>query len=295
MYPRAGLWRIHCTAVPPREPGAGDVWVCPADGKEMVFVPAGSFPMGTTASELPGAQLRVMDSSRMVRAEPGRALAENFSSVRVLGDDGRVWLVPTDEMIRCEDGHPQRLVHLDAYWIDRAEVTVGEFRLFCREAERPMPEAPVQGWQDTRLVSNATWHDAAAYAEWAGKRLPTEAEWEKAARGTDGRSYPWGDEKPEPGTRHWCTGVSPVGQFVVDASPFGCLDMLSNGWEWCADRWEESRAEGPKPGHAPEMPALSIDRSLRGSGGGTEPCTTRYGLAPTSRHRFVGFRCARSA
>jgi len=89
---------------------------------------------------------------------------------------------------------PQREVYLDGYWIYKYEVRVAQYRKFCQHTGREMPSPPSWRWADDHPMVNVTWDDAAAYTRWAGGRLPTEAQWEKAARGTDGREYPWGDD-----------------------------------------------------------------------------------------------------
>ncbi len=93
-----------------------------------------------------------------------------------------------------DDEHPQHTVDLTGYWIYRTDVTVAQYRKFCTATGREMPDAPDWGWQDDHPVVNVDWDDANAYADWAGAALPTEAQWEKAARGTDGRIYPWGND-----------------------------------------------------------------------------------------------------
>jgi len=157
----AVVWR---TPDPPTDPQAGDVWISPKDEAEMVYVPAGEFIMGSTDADI----------AALLKADPSLE-AELFA-----------------------DEQPQFRAHLPGYWIDKCEVTVAQYRRFCEETGREMPPAPPWGWQDDHPIVLVTWDDAAAYAKWAGKRLPTEPEWEKAARGTDGRKYPWGSQWPPP-------------------------------------------------------------------------------------------------
>ncbi len=140
------------------------------------------------------------------------------------------------------DERPQHTVHLDAFWIDRTEVTNARYRLCVEAGACAEPEC----WDDDALnapdqpVVCVTWRDAVGYAAWAGGRLPTEAEWEKAARGTDGRLYPWGDGAPdcERANYNRCVGLPlPVGSLPGGASPYGVLDMAGNVHEWVSDRY----------------------------------------------------------
>ena len=111
----------------------------------------------------------------------------------VLVSSGEFTMGSTDSSYLLSDARPQRMVALSSYWICKYEVTVAQYRKFCTATSRPMPDPPSWGWIDSHPMVNVTWADAAAYCAWAGGRLPSEAEWEKAARGTDARLYPWGE------------------------------------------------------------------------------------------------------
>ena len=213
------------------------------------------------------------------------------------------------------DQRPAHTVNLNAFWIDRTEVTNDMYGLCVRAAVCTPP-------QQTRSISRAnyfgspafanfpvlfvSWTQAQAYCVWAGRRLPTEAEWEKAARGSDGRLYPWGNQAPDPKRLNFgASGVGDtvaVGQFPSNASPYGALDMAGNAWEWVADFYNAgyyavSPADNP-PG--PDKTGCSGGdcRVLRGGAwdGGAQDVTTTVRLfygQNDSRDGFT-FRCAQS-
>ena len=279
-------------------------YVHSGDGGAMVYVPAGYFLRGTTKVE-------------------AASLSRQF---------GDFFGVET----------PQRSVYLSAYYVDKFEVTNRQYGIFLDVLTRgrrhlPHPDAPPDKdytptyWRDRRLngpdypVTAVDWYDAYAYCRWAGKTLPTEAQWEKAARGPDGLAYPWGDAwqadysnnvestfgHPVLGDRQWVlllgnldldamTGFTrPVGSFPQGASPYGAHDMGGNLWEWVRDRYIKDYYHAA-PSHDPPGPAdASPYRVLRGGcwsshRGKIRAAYRNYDLA-ADRHLEIGFRCALAA
>ncbi|MHB1461698.1 MAG: formylglycine-generating enzyme family protein [Armatimonadota bacterium] len=196
---------------------------------------------------------------------------------------------------------PRRSVYLDGFWIYKNEVTVVQYRTFCQATYRAMPEAPKEGWQDIYPITGVNWQDAADYAAWAQVSLPTEAQWEKAARGTDGREYPWGnswDITKCVNYQNSTTGIEPVGSYPTGVSPYGCMDMAGNAWEWCSD-WYDANYYHVAPSKNPKGPSSGSMRAMRGGAWFNFAlrdydfrCAYRFGFNPAAHEFNYGFRCA---
>jgi formylglycine-generating enzyme required for sulfatase activity len=275
-------------AVPPTDtPVPLTATLAPSASPDMVYVPAGEFIMGSTAAQV----------------DYALALCNEY-----VGDCQRSWF---------EDEQPQHTVYLDAFYINKTEVTNAQYRACVEDGACDAPS-------DTTYYDNASyaqhpvvyvrWNDADAYCRWAGKRLPTEAEWEKAAQGTDGRVYPWGDtfegsklnfcdkncskEWREASVDDGYADTAPVGSYPAGASPYGALDMAGNVSEWVAD-WYDSGYYSQSPGRNPPGPDSGWERLLRG--GSWDDAAdivrraNRYWITPDYRNSYGGFRCARDS
>jgi serine/threonine-protein kinase len=237
------------------------------DGMEMVYVPSGSFTMG--------------------------------SQPHVVG--------PNEE--------PPHVVYLDDYWIDKYEVTNAQYRM-CEQAG--VCDAPSEVSSYTRgliygsseyddyPVTFVNWYQANKYCSWAGRHLPSEAEWEKAARGTDGRLYPWGNENPNRALLNFRGDVdftTQVGSYPAGASPYGAFDMAGNVWEWVND-WYKWDYYISSPSKNPPGPATGDDKVLRGGFWGDnsgwvssvsrQRCNPENSFCYYGFHGILGFRCASS-
>ncbi len=255
------------------------------DGAEMVLIPAGEFEMGTNSAEIPGL---VQWSKKW------------YSSTQA------GWF---------ERETPRHTVYLDAFYMDKYEVTNASYKKFIDATGQKAPGY----WNDSKYnaldqpVVGVSWNNAKAYAEWAGKRLPTEAEWEKAARGgLVGRKFPWGDSDPDgiqcnfadkntnsdwsdknmDDSYHY---TAPVGSFPP--SGYGLYDIAGNVWEWCADWYDENYyTESTK--RSPTGSDSGIFRVLRGGSWVSDPNSLRAAYrgydAPADTGRLIGFRCGAS-
>jgi formylglycine-generating enzyme required for sulfatase activity/predicted Ser/Thr protein kinase len=246
----------------PTPPDPVATQVSPVDGMVQVYIPSGQFLMGS------------------LEAEPGAGKEEK----------------------------PQHPVYLSVYWIDQTEVTNAMYSRCVREGVcRPPRETrsstrpayfdePGFGSYPVLYVS---WQDADAYCRWAGRRLPSEAEWEKAARGDDGRTYPWGEYPPGRGMANFNNQVGDtraVGSYPAGASPYGALDMAGNVAEWVAD-WYDPDYYPVSPASNPTGPESGEFRLLRGGSWFNMQramrTTFRLSNYPDLQSDTVGFRCAR--
>ncbi|MGP0564993.1 MULTISPECIES: formylglycine-generating enzyme family protein [unclassified Nitrospina] len=238
------------------------------DGKEMVLVPAGEFIMGTDKTDPEKKHLKIGAVKPLFR-----------------------------------DQQPRHTVFLDAFYIDKYEVTNREYKQFVESVQyHEYPGHWLNGMylpeQGDLPVTGITWGEALAYAMWAGKSLPTEAQWEKAARGTDGRLYPWGNDYEKGVANIGLDGprkLMPVGSFPRDVSPFQAFDMGGNVMEWTLDWYL------PYPGSDFQFKKFGTDlKVLRGNGfqeGGHyfldehRYVFHRSEVRPDDYFDNVGFRC----
>lgn len=202
-----------------------------------------------------------------------------------------------------DDTRPPHRVRLEAFSLSRTEVTREQYAKFMAATKHPEPphfNAPRFN-KPTQPVIGVSWEDAVAFSKWAGGRLPTEAEWEYAARGSDGRTYPWGNQEPDRARAHFHQdigfgGTIVVGSFPEGASPIGLLDLAGNVFEWCAD-WYAADYYATSPPANPRGPATGTQRVIRGGAWISLPdalrASARAKYPPASRSILVGFRVAR--
>lgn len=265
-------------AAPTSTPVAGDTWTRPTDGMEMVYVPGGEFQMGSTDEQ-------VDQAWETCKRESG----------------------PGCKREEFEHEHPLHTVALHGFWLDRTEVTNAQYRL-CVNTGVCHPsgyEDDSEFNADNHPVVGVDWYDATDYCQWAGARLPTEAEWEYAARGSEGRVRPWGDTFDETRCNYsdWAHDeddgyrwTAPVGSYPNGVSWCGALDLAGNVYEWVAD-WYGDYPSGKQVN--PTGPSSGELRVLRGGSfadsSGIVRSADRYYAAPNDWGIGVfGFRCARS-
>ena len=225
--------------------------------------------------------------------------------------EGAMVVVPAGEFMMGSaagdsDEQPEHKVYLDSFSMDVYEVTVGQYAAFLQAKGIDQPsdwKTMNQPANQKRPIANVDSTDASVYCKWVGKRLPTEAEWEKAARGTDGRLYPWGNEAPTPlhanfGKPDWNNHavLAPVGSFEAGKSPYGIYDMAGNVWEWVSDLYDYNYYK-VSPSKNPTGPSTGGTRAVRGGAWNSNPRAMRSSnrslISPTDQG-LNGFRCAKS-
>jgi formylglycine-generating enzyme required for sulfatase activity len=199
------------------------------------------------------------------------------------------------------DDRPVRPIRIDAFYLDEAEVTNARYAAFVAARRHRPPYHWVRGQmpsdKGSQPVVNVSWEDAAAFCKWEGKRLPTEAEWEHACRGSeDNRMFPWGDGDPNPKLAHYDAGGA--GDVCTKArNDFGLCDMAGNVWEWTAD-WYGRTYYSDAPASNPPGPEHGLYRVLRGGSWFDQgklflTCSYRSWARPGERSPTIGLRCAK--
>ncbi len=296
-----------------RYAGSGDLDHAVKAGREAVRILEAS--MGTEpqafwvrlSSDQTGIKmLKHLKKLNASRPDGGRAPGELSTNEK---DGAEMVYVPAGEFLmgsREGEGSPhespQHTVYLDGYWIYKNPVTVAQYKQFCESSGRQMP-AGHHGAKEDHPVVNVSWEDASAYAAWAAAALPTEAQWEKAARGPDGRLYPWGDYTDSVKRRAYTVSdeeqTRPVGKHPEVSSPYGAQDMTGNVWQWCSD-WYDANYYRDSPARNPTGPPTGVSRVLRGgrwfiNDPNFFPAAYRNFYLPGHYLGFCGFRCVKPA
>ena len=264
------------------------------------------------------ALLAACQPSQPANTSASLTMRSDAAKRQISGKDGMVLLyIPAGEFLMGsaendslagQDEKPQHRVYLDAFWIDQTEVTNAMYAK-CVQASACQPPYSIASYTfhtyygdpqyDRYPAAWITWERARTYCAWAGRRLPTEAEWEKAARGSDGRLYPWGNAAPDPSLLNFKAGIgdtTAVGNYPAGASPYGALDMAGNLWEWVAD-WYSHSYYASAPAINPSGPAPQAYHACRGGSWNSTAEMVRAAARgnddPGRCDGIVGIRCAR--
>jgi len=225
-----------------------------------------------------------------------------------------------DDPQAAADEKPKHKISVDAFLIGKHEVTNAQYHAFVKATGHAVPvnddDPKFNLWKGDIVptgveelpVVNVSWDDATAFCKWSGSRLPTEAEWEKAARGTDGRTYPWGNEPPSGNRANYSfdpvslwdgpASLAKKDQYEFGRSPYGAFEMAGNVWEWVQDWYDESYYKS-SPAKNPAGPAKGDARGIRGASWRNTAdmlrATNRNKHVPTSHRVYIGIRCAKDA
>jgi len=274
-----------------------------------------SFAMASQKSHIEDIELPITDERDVIdlkvekRSPP--ALAQIGSTWEAATDGSLLVFVPAGPFpMGSEDGsadeQPVHWVYLDDFWLDQTEVTNSRYALCVEEGVCELPTDPLPLYDKEKVdhpVVFVDWEGAQTYCEWAGRRLPTEAEWEKAARGTDGRTYPWGDQGDCSRANFFdCPefeATSPVGFYgELGVSPYGAYDMAGNVWEWVSD-WYGADYYQESPHRNPSGPRNGIYHVWRGGSWNCNQTSARSAgrgnFNPDYWRDLIGFRCALDA
>jgi formylglycine-generating enzyme required for sulfatase activity len=265
---------------------------------QLLFPPQPAVPAPAVRTSTP-AQGSVAPAAETPVPEAGSTrtnIKDGAEYVYVPAGDFKMGSDPNTDSLAQPNEQPQHTQTLPSFWIMRTEVTHGQYKRCVDEGV--CTEPGYDRWNDSTYMDrpvHVTWHQANAYAAWAGGRLPTEAEWEKACRGTDGRIYPWDDSAPTAELANFddtAGYTTPVGQYSPQGdSPYGLVDMAGNVWEWTSSRY------GPYPFNAAdgrENPDGTVPRTLRGGAWSNDDhfvrCAGRFINSPDYWNNDVGFR-----
>ncbi len=263
------------------------------------------------------AVLRQAAQTRSAPAEAVQTEQWDYSRLQVTkqGDGSEMVLVPAGPFLMGsppvegdQDETPQRGVFVGAFWIDLYEVTFAQYDSFMRATRAPKPVIPVLQDDPAKLMAPeqpavaVSWTQADDYCAWLGKRLPTEAEWEKAARGERAVVWPWGQAfgpglANAQGDEDGFTYTAPPGSFPKGRSPYGVYDMSGNVAEWVADWYSDTYYLGA-PFESPTGPETGKHRVYRGGSWNDTPSEVRtakrFTAKPHQTSAVIGFRCAKS-
>lgn len=288
-------------AAPPEPNGKGDIARAPSPRAPVARSRDSSIPPSPDEAEI----RKVNEQLRLVQRDELERLAQ-----RGIHPPEQMVLIPAGEFtMGAEDGlpdsRPQRRVYVSAYWLDKYPVTNRQYRQCVEAGGCPFPRDR-SSYDEAALadhpVTNVMWSQAHGYCRWLGKRLPTEAEWEKAARGTDGRLYPWGNSGEV--FKAWAktveqqmmkTGTDPVGTRTFSISPYGVVDLIGHVSEWVND-WYAEEYYRSAPARDPQGPVRGSFRVLRGGEAGDHPLELRASYRGWDDMTYwgpsLGFRCA---
>jgi formylglycine-generating enzyme required for sulfatase activity len=201
-----------------------------------------------------------------------------------------------------KDDVPVRPIYVDPFFMDESEVTNERYAVFVKATGRRAPYHWVKGQiaqgKESHPVVNVSWEDAMAFCAWDSKRLPTEAEWERACRGVAENSmYPWGDTAPTSKEAHFDSETGPTAVCSKTKNYFGLCDIVGNVWEWTAD-WYDRNYYQAAPARNPRGPESGIYRVLRGGSWFDQPklfltCSYRSWARQAERSPTIGFRCVK--